>query len=91
MLNHVEELENMVFKLKSQLEKKSIPKALSLNGEDKKDRLINLLFKSQSFAYSIVLSEDFEPQLYKEKNFNIGLKLIDSESNFIRNCRFIII
>lgn len=32
MLNHVEELENMVFKLKSQLDKKSIPKSLSLNG-----------------------------------------------------------
>ena len=76
----------MVIHLKSQLDKKSLPKSLSLNEEDKKDRLINLLFKSQTYAYSMVLSEEFESQLYKEKNFNFGLKLIDSESNFIRNC-----
>lgn len=59
MLSHVAELEKMVQTLKGQLTKKSIPKALTLNEEDCNDKLINLLFKSKSYAYSIVLSENF--------------------------------
>lgn len=78
MMNHVEELENMIFKLKSQLNNKTMPKQLSLNENDKKDKLINILFHNKSFTYSIALSEYFESQLFKEKNFNIRLQLIDS-------------
>lgn len=86
MLSHVEELENMVQKLKFQLEKKTTLRALPLNKDDSRDRLIDILFKRSSFTYSIVLAQDFSCQLYKEKNFSIDLKLVDSESNFIRNC-----
>ena len=91
MVNHIKELENMVQNLKGQLKSKNIPKALSLNEEDYNDKLINLIFKSKSYAYQMVLSESFENQLYKEKNFNIYLKLVDSESNSIRNCIIAII
>jgi hypothetical protein len=78
MMNHVEELENMIFNLKSQLNNKSLPKQISLNDDDKKDKLINIIFGNKSFSYSITLSEHFEPQLFKEKNFNLRLQLIDS-------------
>lgn len=49
----------MVKKLKQELVIKTIPKSLMLNEGDYGDKLINFIFKSKSYTYSMVLSESF--------------------------------
>ena len=48
--------------------------------------LISKLFGARKYKYSLELAESFPEVIYKERNFNLELRLLDSEGKIVRNC-----
>jgi hypothetical protein len=44
-------------------------------------------FGDRVYKYSLAAIKSIPKQLYKERNFNMAFKLIDSERNLISNCK----
>lgn len=40
----------------------------------------------KNYKYSIKLSSELSHTLYKERNFNLDLELVDQEGKSVRNC-----
>lgn len=45
------------------------------------------IFKQKEYRYRLELSEPTETLLYKERNFNLKIKLVDSAGNEISNSK----
>ena len=43
-------------------------------------------FGSRSYRYALAAIKSIPKQLYKERNFNMTFKLVDSEKNTVINC-----
>lgn len=44
-------------------------------------------FGSRSYRYALAAIKSIPKQLYKERNFNMTFKLVDSEKNTVINCK----
>lgn len=58
---------------------------------DEGSDLCSKLFGARKYKYSLQLSEEFPEVIYKERNFNIGVKLVDFNNRIVRNCTFFLI
>lgn len=52
------------------------------------DPMINKVFGKHNYKYELKLSEGFDKTLYKERNFKLTIKLIDSKGDVIINSTY---
>jgi hypothetical protein len=62
-----------------------IESSQELSALQTKDPLIDQLFGKKTYRYRLALAEEIPSTLYKERNFNLKVKLIDQENNTIMN------
>lgn len=50
--------------------------------------MVEKLFgENKEYKFKLVLEEEFVTLLYKERNFNFKVKLVDMNGNIVRNCK----
>lgn len=65
-------------------------KPFCLDTSHKGDLFLSNKFGERTYKYSLAAIKSIPKQLYKERNFNMSFKLVDSERNLIINCNFIV-
>jgi hypothetical protein len=56
--------------------------ALPTGGND----LNSKLFGHRKYKYGLELAQDFPDVIYKERNFNLAVHLVDGNHKVVRNC-----
>jgi hypothetical protein len=67
-------------------EKTNILKPIELDMSQKNDAFLAAKFGNRNFKYSLLAVKSIPKELFKERNFNLIFKLVDSNKTIVTNC-----